>query len=667
MKKSSRKSEEETLRKRAEKLMSRKSKESISDNETYNLRLIHELEIHQIELEMQNEELALAQKTATDNAERYNQLYNLAPSGIFTLSKEGKILGVNLSGAELLGTDRNNLRNATFFYFVSVDTKIILNDFLEKLFAEDSKLSCELTLVLKHNFTKFIKLDGVKISENECLASVTDITDRKNSEIMLNGVNQTLEDLVKARVDELQQTNLTLHETEKKFRMVADFTYNWEFWLAPDDTILYCSPACKRITGYSDKAFMRNSKLLFQIIHPEDLLIFQNHREDSRKELKTRHEVQYRIIRADGQTRWIGHFCQPVYNEEGIFVGTRGSNIDITARKEIEKRLTSGKNKDKLLAGNITDGMFIWKEGRFEYVNRAMSDIFGYQTEELLKMKITGLALPDYHEKLNFFFNKRISTNKKMIMELESLKKDHSLVFVELRLNYLADENAIYGVFCDLTEQKQLQNNIIKAILYTEEKEKAKFSAEIHDGLGPLLSAIMLYVSLLEKPGSKDNKKELILRSVELLNDAITSVREISNKLSPHALENHGLSPALKGFINKLIKISNINIVFESNIARRFQAETEIAFFRAITEFINNSLKHSSADNILVRLNYSDNMIHLLYKDDGKGFDLENTLKAPGGFGLLNIKNRFKSLGGKILMASKPGEGVEYSVSLEIS
>ena len=98
------------------------------------LKLIHELKVYQIELEMQNEELMLARSTAQDAAEKYTELYDFASSDYFTLSKEGKIVELNLSGAKMLGKERSLIKNRQFDFFVSNDTKPVFNLFLEKVF-----------------------------------------------------------------------------------------------------------------------------------------------------------------------------------------------------------------------------------------------------------------------------------------------------------------------------------------------------------------------------------------------------------------------------------------------------------------------------------------------------------------------------------------------------
>jgi PAS domain S-box-containing protein len=126
-----------------------------------------------------------------------------------------------------------------------------------------------------------------------------------------------------------------LREAEAKYRTVADFTYDWEYWTAPDGIPLYVSPSCKRITGYAYQDFIDNPSLFRDVIVLEDREFWDGHDHDSRMERESQ-GVQFRIRSIDGNIRWIEHVCRPVINERGEFLGIRASNRDITERKDSE-------------------------------------------------------------------------------------------------------------------------------------------------------------------------------------------------------------------------------------------------------------------------------------------------------------------------------------------
>jgi PAS domain S-box-containing protein len=182
------------LRKKAEELLNKQqSKPGSQLAAADGLKLIHELEVHQIELEMQNEELILSRSAAIDSAERYTELYDFSPVGYFTLSREGKIIELNLYGSQMLGKERANLTNKYFGSFISIDTKLIFDHFLSRVFDSRIKESCEVSLINNPNTATYAHLTGM-ITENEeqCLVNTMDITGRKQAETALALKNEEL-------------------------------------------------------------------------------------------------------------------------------------------------------------------------------------------------------------------------------------------------------------------------------------------------------------------------------------------------------------------------------------------------------------------------------------------------------------------------------------------
>jgi PAS domain S-box-containing protein len=134
---------------------------------------------------------------------------------------------------------------------------------------------------------------------------------------------------------ERKKAETQLCENEEKLRLVADFTYDWEYWRAPDGTFPYISPACQRITGYPLEDFYHMPELMLLIVHPEDRKLLIEHMRQEYTQRGT-HALVFRIVTRAGTTRWIEHICQPVYDSEGRWLGQRASNRDITDRKQAE-------------------------------------------------------------------------------------------------------------------------------------------------------------------------------------------------------------------------------------------------------------------------------------------------------------------------------------------
>jgi diguanylate cyclase (GGDEF)-like protein/PAS domain S-box-containing protein len=137
-----------------------------------------------------------------------------------------------------------------------------------------------------------------------------------------------------------------LVDQEAKFRIVADFAYEWEYWEGPDRKLLYISPSCEQITGYSRADFEANPGLLYHIIHPEDRAVLEAHTSN----LADREEGQaeFRIVRRDGGIRWIAHGCRPVFDSSGSYQGRRASNRDITEMVQLHDELKKLARTDNL-------------------------------------------------------------------------------------------------------------------------------------------------------------------------------------------------------------------------------------------------------------------------------------------------------------------------------
>jgi PAS domain-containing protein len=174
--------EAEMLRKKAEKqLKENQNKIDTSAMETDVKKLLHELQVHQIELEMQNEELKEAYDTAETALKKYTMLYDFSPMGYFTLDGEGSIIDLNFTGAEMIGNKRFSLLNSNFKLFIAEESLPVFNKFLSKVFTSDTKESCEVLLGSEQNSQCMVYMEGVVIGDDQnCLLSVVDISNFKN-------------------------------------------------------------------------------------------------------------------------------------------------------------------------------------------------------------------------------------------------------------------------------------------------------------------------------------------------------------------------------------------------------------------------------------------------------------------------------------------------------
>ena len=160
-----------------EKLKKKQKKLDISSEETDAKKLLHELQVHQIELEMQNEELQQAYEMAETALKKYTMLYDFAPMGYFTLDSEGSICDLNFSGAEMLGDRHFSLMNSNFKLFVSESSLPVFNNFFSKVFISNAKESCEVMLGYDKTPLCLVYMEGIVTGDDrKCLLSVVDIS-----------------------------------------------------------------------------------------------------------------------------------------------------------------------------------------------------------------------------------------------------------------------------------------------------------------------------------------------------------------------------------------------------------------------------------------------------------------------------------------------------------
>lgn len=188
-------------------------------------------------------------------------------------------------------------------------------------------------------------------------------------------------------ITERKHMEQALRESEERYRLVAHFTYDWEYWRGPDGKYHYISPSCERITGYTVEEFLSVPNLLESITHPDDQELIQQHHH---QEFATAgpHEIAFRIITRGGEERWIGHACQSVYSPDGAWQGRRASNRDITASRQMQEALSENKRFIQQIIDTTPAIVYVHHltEGRSIYTNHETVAILGYTPDSIQAM-----------------------------------------------------------------------------------------------------------------------------------------------------------------------------------------------------------------------------------------------------------------------------------------
>ncbi|MCW3787809.1 PAS domain-containing sensor histidine kinase [Plebeiibacterium sediminum] len=216
----------------------------------------------------------------------------------------------------------------------------------------------------------------------------------------------------------------------------------------------------------------------------------------------------------------------------------------------------------------------------------------------------------------------------------------------------------------DITDRKRNQNLVLNSIIQTEENERKRISSDLHDGIGPILTTIKLYTQALLDAPTEEKQNVIKDKLINIVEEAVSSISDISFNISPHILVNYGIVAAVESFIKKFNITEKLHIEFKHNNVQRIVENKEITIYRLFTELINNTLKHANATKVGFTIEEKENFIELLYSDDGKGFDPELVTSNSLGMGLGNLKSRVQAFDGQFLLRSAEGEGMEVHIKM---
>ncbi|MEI8084726.1 MAG: PAS domain S-box protein [Paludibacter sp.] len=403
------------------------------------LALIHQLEAHHVELEMQNHELSLARVKAEKIAKNYSTLYDFAPTGYFTLSVDGEILELNLCGAQMLGKERSNLLNSRFAFFVSNNTKPFFQLFLDKVFITNKTETCEITIKTDGNPSIYAHVTGL-ISENkdQCLLTVVDITKRKKAEEELLLKNVIFDSSIAA--NSIADIDGIIIEVNNSFYLGWGYKSKYE------------------VIGKSIASFFAYSSEAEQIMN-------------SLNETG-QWEGEFIAKRVDNSHFFAYATATVVRDKYDKIIGYQSSVIDNTNQKIAEEALKVSEEKFRGIFENTKDIFFqISLDGKIIDISPSVKSLTNISREEFI-----GKSFIDSHNnplKTKLLFDSVINNVDLTDFEIEVKSKNGHSKFLSINailiVDQLGNKKHIDGSIRDVTERKLAEDAL------TESEENYRF------------------------------------------------------------------------------------------------------------------------------------------------------------------------------------------------
>lgn len=510
-----------------------------------------------------------------------------------------------------------------------------------------------------------------------------DISDSKNTEEELKKSRLQLEDVLiganvgtlewnvqtgKVRFNEIWAKNLGFTLQEVNLGLVFLGAKGWKFLTHPDDI------------PYAEEMLQR---------HFSGELPY--------------HQVEVRMRHKNGKWLWIRQEGKvKTWTKDGKPELMYGTHTDITARKEAELTLSSineeleervARRTQQLEALNaelqlaeqkfrtVADFSYTWEywkgiDGDIVFMSPSVQFITGYEVQDFEND-------PDLLNKIVYKPDLRIweahlaercdcnLMDRSMEVAFRIVTKSGEIKWLGHLCRCITVDGKNLGVRVsnrDITDSVAANNALLDITVKVEERERNRFSRELHDGLGPLLSTVKLYFDWLADTDDAEKRKMIIQKGGYCIETAIETARELARGMGSQMLTKLGYVAAIQQFVERINDTNKIEIVFNSNTSNRFNDFIETTLYRISTELIKNTLTYGKATEIVIDFSYEEqnNEIVFHYRDNGIGFDIEKIGVDGGGLGIMNIQQRVKILRGCLVMDSKPGAGSKTHIRIPV-
>jgi signal transduction histidine kinase len=277
-------------------------------------------------------------------------------------------------------------------------------------------------------------------------------------------------------------------------------------------------------------------------------------------------------------------------------------------------------------------------------------------------------------EQLNAKYQAEKKEQQLQLQKAEITKKNYLLLGLLTALAMLVFAGISFYRKRRIQHELRLQSEVMKqqdmatrAVINAEENERKRIAADLHDGVGQMMSAAKMNLSAFENeiPFASEAQKYSFENVISLVDESCKEIRSVSHQMMPNALLKSGLASAIKEFIDKISnRVIKINLYTEG-LNERLDGNVETVLYRVIQECVNNVIKHSGAGNLDISLIRDQDGISATVEDNGRGFDINDKQKFEG-IGLKNISSRIKFLKGTVEFDSSPGKGTLVAIHVPL-
>lgn len=477
-----------------------------------------------------------------------------------------------------------------------------------------------------------------------------------------------------------------LREGEARFRHLLA-SLDDVVWSATLDgsRMLYISEAAQRVYGWPVEAFVADPQIWLRAVLPADA---EHVRAAFDSLLEVGHaECEYRIVRADGDIRWLHERRSVILGETGVAQRIAGTATDITSSKRSEEALRASEEQYRALANVAPVGVFRTDaRGACVYVNRTWCEIAGMEEERALGRGWEEAIHPDERSAVMAEWHEAEAQGRFFLRECRFQRPTGAETWVIAQAT--AERNAAgevtghVGCVTDITERKAAEEalrasalrleEMSRRVLRLQEDERRMLARELHDEVGQQLAALKLNLQALRRTTSDSATEARLADCIEIAETTISQIRDRALDLRPSVLDDLGLSQALEWYGKRQAQRSGCSIsVLAAAVPPGATGEIQTALFRIAQESVNNAIRHGGARRIDISLRFSDNRGVLWVRDDGIGFDValatvRGRADSGGGVGLPGMRERAELLGGTVVIRSVPGSGTRVIAKIPL-